>query len=193
MDEGLFLVSTLFEVERANASRFRRSKWSRLWFSEWTSVMLPYRIAVEQRFDVSIRLIYRVEDSISYFTLSFTGWDSLWREPGVLIPPSMITWATWTPCGPNSRAIDCAKARKANFDAAKPPNLAEPRRLAVAPVNNIVPLPFFTIDGKTYRTHLTSTRSVLLLFYFLTGNKRADDTDVQRFLKCFGFQIQNTT
>ena len=92
------------------------------------------------------------------FLLSLIQWTRLtWTERSVSIPPSMITCATWMPFGLNSRAIDWANARKANFAAAKPPKLAAPRRLAVAPVNNTVPFPFFTIAGRTYKTRLIST------------------------------------
>lgn len=48
--------------------------------------------------------------------------------------PSIIVCETCTPCGPNSRASDCANARSANLLEAKAENLAEPLRLAVAPV-----------------------------------------------------------
>lgn len=48
--------------------------------------------------------------------------------------PSMIVCETWMPCGPNSRASDCASARKANLPEANAAKLAEPFRLAVAPV-----------------------------------------------------------
>lgn len=48
--------------------------------------------------------------------------------------PSITTCETWIPWGPNSRARDCARARKANLADAKDAKLAEPFRLAVAPV-----------------------------------------------------------
>ena len=53
---------------------------------------------------------------------------------GMSMTPSTTAWATWTPRGPNSRASDCASARRANIPAANPPNCADPRTDAVAPV-----------------------------------------------------------
>ena len=53
---------------------------------------------------------------------------------GISMIPSMITWETCTPFGPNSRARDCANARRANFPVAKAEKLADPFRLPVAPV-----------------------------------------------------------
>lgn len=38
------------------------------------------------------------------------------------------------PWGPNSRASDCARARSANLAEAKDAKLADPLKLAVAPV-----------------------------------------------------------
>jgi hypothetical protein len=61
------------------------------------------------------------------------------RTLGVLIWPSMMTCATCTPCGPNSRAIDWASALKPNLPTASAENRAEPRNAAVAPVSRIVP------------------------------------------------------
>lgn len=57
---------------------------------------------------------------------------------GVSIPPSMTASATCTPFGPNSRASDWARARWANFAAAKVLKRAEPRTEAVAPVTRRV-------------------------------------------------------
>ena len=57
------------------------------------------------------------------------------RTLGVLIWPSMITWATCTPCGQNSRAIDWARALRPNLPTASAENRAEPRE-AVAPVQD---------------------------------------------------------
>lgn len=54
---------------------------------------------------------------------------------GISMTPSRMTCATCTPCGPNSRARDCANALSANLPEAKAENVAEPFRLAVAPVN----------------------------------------------------------
>ncbi len=48
--------------------------------------------------------------------------------------PSITACATWTPLGPNSRARDWARARKANLPVAKEEHRAEPLREAVAPV-----------------------------------------------------------
>jgi len=48
--------------------------------------------------------------------------------------PSITACATWTPLGPNSRARDWARARKANLPVAKEEQRAEPLREAVAPV-----------------------------------------------------------
>lgn len=56
----------------------------------------------------------------------------------VSIIPSIMICATWIPCGPNSRAIDCARARCADFPAAKGASLADPLREAVAPVKRRV-------------------------------------------------------
>lgn len=53
---------------------------------------------------------------------------------GISITPSIITWETWTPFGPNSRASDWASARRANLPVAKAAKFAEPFTLAVAPV-----------------------------------------------------------
>ena len=53
---------------------------------------------------------------------------------GMSMIPSIMACATWTPCGPNSRDRDCASPRKANFPAAKEPNVADPLTDAVAPV-----------------------------------------------------------
>lgn len=53
---------------------------------------------------------------------------------GISMIPSMILWATWTPCGPNSLAKLWLKARAAHFPAAKEPNCADPFMDAVAPV-----------------------------------------------------------
>lgn len=53
---------------------------------------------------------------------------------GISIMPSRITCETCTPCGPNSRANDCATALSANLPDEKVENSAEPFRLAVAPV-----------------------------------------------------------
>ena len=50
----------------------------------------------------------------------------------------MITCATCTPFGPNSRASDCARAREPNLPAAKAPQSAPPRKEAVAPVTSNV-------------------------------------------------------
>lgn len=46
----------------------------------------------------------------------------------------MMACDTCTPCGPNSRARDCARARSANLAEAKSAQLVEPLMLAVAPV-----------------------------------------------------------
>jgi hypothetical protein len=59
------------------------------------------------------------------------------RIQGMSIGPSTTTWATCTPTGPSSRAIDCASARSANFAPANAAKPGPPRRLAVAPVNRI--------------------------------------------------------
>ncbi len=48
--------------------------------------------------------------------------------------PSMITWPTCRPFGPNSRAMPCATARSAAFADAKAVKGGRARRLAVAPV-----------------------------------------------------------
>lgn len=53
---------------------------------------------------------------------------------GISMTPSMTACDTWTPCGPNSRARDCARARSANLAEAKEAKFADPLRLAVAPV-----------------------------------------------------------
>lgn len=53
---------------------------------------------------------------------------------GISITPSIITWETWTPFGPNSRASDWASARRANLPVAKAAKFADPFTLAVAPV-----------------------------------------------------------
>ena len=45
----------------------------------------------------------------------------------------MMICETWIPCGPNSLASDWARARRANFPAAKVARVAPPFRLAVAP------------------------------------------------------------
>lgn len=55
------------------------------------------------------------------------------------LSPSTMTWATWTPCGPNSLARDCESARVANLAGANAANWAEPFREAVAPVKMRVP------------------------------------------------------
>ena len=46
----------------------------------------------------------------------------------------MMACDTCTPCGPNSRASDCARARSANMVEAKAAHSADPFMLAVAPV-----------------------------------------------------------
>lgn len=48
--------------------------------------------------------------------------------------PSMIAWATWTPFGAYSLAIEKANARLANFAVAKPDINAFDFTDAVAPV-----------------------------------------------------------
>lgn len=53
---------------------------------------------------------------------------------GISITPSMMIWATWTPCGPNSLASDWPRALRANLPAAKLWNRADPFNDAVAPV-----------------------------------------------------------
>ena len=63
----------------------------------------------------------------------------------------MITWATCTPWGPSSRAIDWASARRPNFPTARHANRAPPRSDAVAPVKRTVPRPAATMAGTTSR------------------------------------------
>src|SRR5215208_3422600 len=69
----------------------------------------------------------------------------------VLIWPSMMTCETCIPCGPNSRAMDCASALKPNLPTASAENLALPRSAADAPVSRMVPCPASTIAGSTSR------------------------------------------
>lgn len=71
------------------------------------------------------------------------------RSRGVSIWPSMMMCATWMPRGPNSRASDCASARRPNLPTARQENRALPRSDAVAPVNSRVPLPRSSIAGST--------------------------------------------
>src|SRR4028118_1944625 len=51
---------------------------------------------------------------------------------GVSIWPSMTAWATCIPCGPNSRAMLWASARKPNLPTASAEKRAPPRRAAGA-------------------------------------------------------------
>lgn len=53
---------------------------------------------------------------------------------GMSMTPSMTACATCTPWGPNSRARDCERARRACFMVAKAAKRAEPFTEAVAPV-----------------------------------------------------------
>lgn len=72
--------------------------------------------------------------TLSSSTAFLASSPSMARIRGPSMPLSMTARATCTPFGPNSRARDCPRARWANIPAAKVPNLAEPRREAVAPV-----------------------------------------------------------
>ncbi|MNY34451.1 hypothetical protein D3C86_1687940 [compost metagenome] len=61
------------------------------------------------------------------------------RIKAVSMAPSMTGWATWMPCGPSSRAMLWARARRANLAPAKAEKLARPRREALAPVKMMLP------------------------------------------------------
>ena len=74
----------------------------------------------------------KLTTSGSSFASSCSNFHSFVR--GISITPSTITCETCTPCGPNSRASDCANARNANLPEAKAESAAEPFKLAVAPV-----------------------------------------------------------
>jgi hypothetical protein len=74
------------------------------------------------------------------------------RSP--LIPPSITTWAMRRPCGPNSRAMLCAIARRPAFAAAKCAHPGLPRRLPEAPVKITVARP----SGASRRAASRPTR-----------------------------------
>src|SRR5712671_6557741 len=63
----------------------------------------------------------------------------------------MIRWATWMFFGPSSRAIDCATARSPNLAPAKAAKPLPPRKLAVAPVKKMLPLPRGSINRADSR------------------------------------------
>ena len=54
-------------------------------------------------------------------------------------PPSITKWVTCMPLGPSSRAVLCARPRKANLPMAKAAESGYPFTLALAPVSNIAP------------------------------------------------------
>ena len=61
------------------------------------------------------------------------------RSPSM--PPSMMTCATWMPCGPNSRAIDWTSRRRPPLVALKAAKRGRPRSEPEAPVKITVPRP----------------------------------------------------
>lgn len=96
------------------------------------------------------------------------------RTLGVLIWPSMMTCATCTPCGPNSRAMDWASALKPNLPTASAENRAEPRNAAVAPVSRIVPRARDALLAARHERHREALASEAL------GNRRPETgTDAQ--------------